>query len=86
MSGTQGAALEEAYSRDHQFTSLCRSILRWPSQVLVSCLDRGIHARSDSPGGIVTGLSLGIARCTTLRLISLRVGNDDFATTEETRV
>jgi hypothetical protein len=41
---------------------------------------------SDAPVGTVTCSSLEIGKCTTLRLISLRVGNDDFATTEETRV
>ena len=41
---------------------------------------------SDAPVGTVTCSSLEIAKCTTLRLISLGVGNDDFATTEETRV
>jgi hypothetical protein len=40
----------------------------------------------DAPVGTVTCSSLEIGKCTTLRLISLRVGNDDFATTEETRV
>jgi hypothetical protein len=44
------------------------------------------RARSDAPGGTVTCSSLEIGRCTTLRLISLRVGNDDFATTKKTRV
>jgi len=33
---------------------------------------------------LVHGWELG--RCTTLRLILLRVGNDDFATTKKTRV
>ena len=45
-----------------------------------------LHARSDEPGGTVTDSSLGLRRCTTLRLISLRVGNDDFATTKKMRV
>ena len=53
----------------------------------VQCLDRGIacsfRMRRVAPL-LVHRWELG--RCTRLRLILLRVGNDDFATTKKTRV
>src|SRR5277367_5024508 len=71
---------EVKYSWATPFTSLCRSILRWPSRVLVPCLDRGMARSFRCAGCWRLG---GVRR---LRLISLRVGNDDFATTKKTRI
>ena len=55
-------------------------------EFLCNASTEALHARSDAPGGTVTCSSLEIGRCTTLWLISLRVGNDDFATTKKTRI
>ena len=59
---------------DGQGKSLCNA----STEALRGC--------SHEPGGTVTGLLLGTGRCATLPLVSLGVGNDDFATTKETRV
>ena len=55
-------------------------------EFLCNALTEAMRARSDEPGGTVTGSSLGLGRCAWLRLISPGVGNDDFTTTKKTRI
>jgi hypothetical protein len=55
-------------------------------EFLCNASTEALRARFRAPGGTATYSSLEIGRCTTLQLISLKVGNDDFAATKKTRV